>query len=423
MAYTGMSIQNPLAAPGTLDPSGSFAEINPLPPPGNAVDGTCDLHPLITGHYAAVKHQQTVELGGTISTGGVWVLTFTPNATINGVPIADALSAISITATVGVTETATALGDLLVVAFTAAKTIATVAAVTSHTRIAEIIGSLTNAAGTLTAVGANAGETYTITATPQSGGTATIATTVDAAGTDMQIGVFVAKTGSLHSDGVTPLVRPLQSGDAAASVIGMVSASNTRIKAIDPTTGYTALHIAPGRDVAIIPVSGGHGQWSAYAEAAVDFDDDIWVRVVATGAEIAGAVSDTPDYVAQVVTVTPTAANTTQYKGTVSVYSAGLLLVSTIYDFTSDGSATAAEVVVGVKADIDTPLDGYVTTSGTNTLILTADGPGYTIVYSPSGAGVEDVVLTTAGSNDHVKLAGPKFSRTTTAAGPCAVQF
>jgi len=421
MAYIGFENQNPFARPGTLDPSGSLAELNPIRPPGEPMDGACNLHPLITGHYAAVKHTTTIELGGTITTASVWLLTVTPTATINGVPVADALGAITLSVTVGGTQTATALGDLFVTAFTNAKTITTVAAVENQTRIAEILGSLTNDAGTLTAIASVAGDTFDITVTPQAGGTATITNTVDAAGTDMKIGIFIAKTGALHDDGVTPLVRPLEDGDTAASVIGIVSASNTRQKAIDPETGYSFQHIKPGRDVAIIPIGGGHGQWSAYAEAAVDFDDDVWVRVVAGAGEIAGAVNDTPDEVVQTLTITPTPGNNEIASGYVEVFDRdGLSVAAFPYNFTTDADNTAAESVTALGADLTTPIASYAAGSGTDTYILVAVA-GYTLRLVNTGAHVLTGV-STGGTIDHVKLP-IKFSRTTTAAGSSVIQF
>lgn len=421
--YPGYTLPNPLAAPGTLAPSGSVAETLPLPPPGRSLDGTADLHPPITGLHQAVKHQVTFLAAETITEGGEWTVTITPTTTINGVAVADALRAVTLSITVGATHTPTGFGVQLVAAYNAAKTVSTVAGVTSTTRIGEIIGSMTTDSGTVTMVGAVAGETFEVSYTAEAGGSATVTNTVDASGTDMRIGTFVVKTG-LHADGVTPLVRVAQSGDAASAVIGMVADGGTRIKPIDSEAGYVARYYPPGRTVPIVPIGQGHGQWTAYAEAAVDDGDDVWVRVVATGSEVFGAVNDTPDYTAQVVTVTPTAANDTVFKGNVSVFDEdGRLLVSAVYSYTSDGNGADTEIVTGIKADLTTPLTGYAALTGTGTLILTASQPGYTIVYTPSGAGVENVVLTTAYSSDHVKIPGIKFSRTTTAAGSAAIQF
>jgi hypothetical protein len=170
MAYTGMTATNPLALPGTIDPSGSLVETNPLPPPGRYIDGTADLHPMVTGHYAAVAHVYTCALGGTITQGEVWTMTITPTTTVNGQAIADALNAITLSVTVDATATATSVGDLFVTAWENAKSITTTVGVSSTTRIGEIVGTMVNAAGTLTLTGAMFGETWTAAGTQEAGG-------------------------------------------------------------------------------------------------------------------------------------------------------------------------------------------------------------------------------------------------------------
>jgi hypothetical protein len=423
MAYTGYTLPNPLAAPGTLAPSGSVAETNALPPPGRPVDGTADLHPLITAHHAAVKHVVTFLAAETITEGGEWTVTITPTKTVRGLPVADALRAVTLTITVGATHTPTGFGVQLVAAIAAAKVISTAAGVTSATRLGEIIGIATTSSGTVTMTSAIAGETFEVSYTAEAGGSATVTNTVNAAGTDMRIGVFVVKTG-LHADGVTPLVRACQSGDAATAIIGLVADGGTRVKPVDSEAGYSARYYPPGRDVPIIPLKQGHGQWTAYAEAAVDDGDDVWVRVVATGSEIFGAVNDTPDEDVQVNTVTPTAAASgVLFHGFVQVFDRdGLQPIAPVpFHFAADADNTATETVTGIAADITTPLDGYAVISGTATLIVTAVA-GYTTQIVSTGAGILATVAT-GGTNDHVKIPNIKFSRTTTAAGSAAIQF
>jgi hypothetical protein len=423
MSYTGYTLPNPLAAPGTLAPAGSVAETLPLPPPGRPVDGTCDLHPIITALAPAVKHVYTFLAAETITEGGAWTVTFTPTMFINGLPVGDAHRAITLNVTVGSTHTPTGFGDDLIAAFVDAKTTSTVAAISSATRIAEIIGSITNSSGTCTITGAIAGETYSVSYTAESGGSATVTNTVDASGTNMRIGVAVVKTG-LHADGITPLVRACQSGDAASAVLGFVADGGTRVAAIDPVTGYSFRYYEPGRTLPIIPLKGGHGHWTAYAEAAVDDGDDVWVRMVATGSEVFGAVNDTPDEAVQVCTVTPTAAASgVLFHGFVQVFDRdGIQPIPPVpFYFAADADNTATETVTGIAADITTPLDGYTVISGTATLISTAVA-GYTIQFVSTGAGILAAVYT-GGTNDHVKIPNIKFSRTTTAAGSAAIQF
>lgn len=86
-------------------------------------------------------------------------------------------------------------------------------------------------------------------------------------------------------------------------------------------------------------------------------------------------IMPTSSAVAQVVTLTPTVANAAVYTVT---------LDGTVYTFTSDGSATAAEIVTGLNALInaDTPLP--VTASGSTTSILTSDTAGTPFTYEVS---------------------------------------
>lgn len=420
MAYTGFSQTNPLDLPRTIDPSASLSELNQLPPPGRPIDATADLHPLRHGNYAAVQHVVTVVLAGSWATNDVATYTVTPVKTGYGVANADAFEAVSFSATTGATQTAAASATLANTAALAAGTISTVAGVGSATRLREIASVSVNGA-TLTFTGINPGATFTVSASTTGSGTFTVTTVTDAAASNLRVGTFVARDG-LAADGKTPKVRALTSSDTLASIWGVVADGN-RAVAIDPDSGYTYRSYKPGRDVPILPLEGA---FTAYAEAAVDLGDDIWVRTTVSGSEVAGAVNDTPDYTAEVVTLTPTAANTTLYDGEVLVYDIdGTLLASTLYNYTSDGSATAAEIVTGIAADLDAgDVADYLATSGTDDLILTSSGPGYKIVHAPGdGAGVIATVLTTPGACDHLRLKKGKFGSTTSVAGSAIVDF
>lgn len=75
--------------------------------------------------------------------------------------------------------------------------------------------------------------------------------------------------------------------------------------------------------------------------------------------------------VAQVVTMTPTLANTFTYVVTIN---------GVEFEFISDADATAAEIVAGLIASINAGAEP-VTASGTTTLVLTADVPGTSFSY------------------------------------------
>jgi hypothetical protein len=421
MAQTGFLQTNPLALPRTIDSTVGLTEINSLPAPGNPADLSSVDVPRLTGHVKARKHKITVTPVETITEGEVWTFTFTRTTTQTGQHITSGLPAsVDLAVTVGATHTPTGLSASVATAFTAATKITEITGVNSYTRIGEIIGSITASGATFIVEARNSGEVFTVSVSAEAGGSITQVTTTDAAGTDIRIGVALAYAGEVSDDGVTPVVRPLESGDTADDIIGFVADGGTRIKPVAPDTAYTGLYYAPGRDIPLLPKNAGH--WTLYSEAACTAFSDVWVRVVAAGAEVAGSLNDAFDEAVQVCTVTPTAAASgVLFHGFVAVYDRdGLPVVSVPFYFAADADNTATETVTGIAADITTPLDGYAVISGTATLIITAVA-GYTVEMVSTGAGILASVYT-GGTNDHVKLTGAKFSRTTTA-GICAVQF
>jgi hypothetical protein len=105
--------------------------------------------------------------------------------------------------------------------------------------------------------------------------------------------------------------------------------------------------------------------------------------------------------VAQVNTLTPTVVNSFLYTVTIN----GIL-----YSYTSDGTATAAEIVTGINAAINAGTEP-VTASGTVTVILTSDtaGAGFSLSLSanwanvattPNNGIVEDLQLISAVDDD-----------------------
>jgi hypothetical protein len=118
--------------------------------------------------------------------------------------------------------------------------------------------------------------------------------------------------------------------------------------------------------------------------------------------------------VAQVDTLTPTAVNSTQYFVTVRGASG-----ERTYEFTSDGSATAAKIVTGFLALMANDLD--VAVSGTSTLVLTSKvaGTGFTTT-ADSNMAVAHTTANASTSATAVQITNAAY-RSTATAGNLAV--
>jgi len=127
-----------------------------------------------------------------------------------------------------------------------------------------------------------------------------------------------------------------------------------------------------------------------------------------------GAFRKSADGTAQVDTLTPTAVNSTAYFVTVKDANG-----ERTYTYTSDGSATAAEIVTGFTAQMTN--DVGVTPSGTTTLILTAKsaGVGFT-TYADSNMAIAH---TTANAQTAEKVANACYRSTASAGSVAVVEF
>jgi hypothetical protein len=127
-----------------------------------------------------------------------------------------------------------------------------------------------------------------------------------------------------------------------------------------------------------------------------------------------GALRKDRDGTAQVNTLTPTVTNADNYS--VTVYDElGKVVASG--DYLSDGTATAAEIVAGLKAALGTPVDVVLT--GANTLIITAAEAGkpFTLGLSANLASV----ATTANAQTAAEVPEAKWKSSTTAVGQLAI--
>jgi hypothetical protein len=92
---------------------------------------------------------------------------------------------------------------------------------------------------------------------------------------------------------------------------------------------------------------------------------------------------------AAIWTLTPTATNTTLYRLQCHIPAAPGATKDFYFEYTSDASATAAEIVAGFQAVMaaDSDFTALFVASGTDTLILTGQTGGMEIVIMPGGAG------------------------------------
>lgn len=144
-------------------------------------------------------------------------------------------------------------------------------------------------------------------------------------------------------------------------------------------------------------------------EAAPSKSDRVYFRATTGGAEVAGSFRGDGDGTAQVTTITPTAVNATEYRMQLQLDDGR----SFEFTFTSDGSATATEIVTGLNALVaaEAELDGLIVGSGTTTMILTADaGVGFQVTSSDS-PGTLAVALTTPLASDCVFLPNAKWHK------------
>lgn len=130
-------------------------------------------------------------------------------------------------------------------------------------------------------------------------------------------------------------------------------------------------------------------------DGTVTVGGEVYVRHTANGAGKLqlGAFRGDADGVAQVTTLTPTAANTTLYSLMVEAPSGALYSFNT----TSDGSATATEIndALRVLMAADSAFTAEIVASGTATLILTAVAAGKAFKVFSFGPGVIAQAATT----------------------------
>jgi hypothetical protein len=150
-------------------------------------------------------------------------------------------------------------------------------------------------------------------------------------------------------------------------------------------------------------------------EQTVAVTDRVYMRVATSvntpSLTQKGAFRKDADGTAAVVTITPTAADSTLYRLAVDVDGRTFN-----FQVTSQVSATATTIVTQFKVAMaaDADFTALVTASGTATLILTANNQGDVVNVDNSGsAGTVAVALTTAPTATAVRVRNARWSRAT----------
>lgn len=341
--------------------------------------------------YAKVNHRLRITVGGT--TDGVYSFRVSTDSSMLPVdPVLVSFTASSNSA------------DQIVTGLTAAVAAAVVAhGSTNVPALTNVVTATADLASDyVELVSARAGESFTVTLVGNPGTNMVLSTVTSATQSDLSLGI-----GMVDSDGL--VARAPTTGDVAADVFGVMVAENNLYRADTNDSEVvardgTTLKIVTKGDVFIMP------------EVDVAKGDSVYCRVVATGAEEAGAWRNDADGVAQVTTCTPDLVNAGVYQLFI-VYGPGPgVPVPEIYPtapFTADGSATDAEIVPGVRAIIDAnaALAARVVSSGTTTVILTGQDEGvpFTVTsVGPTGTWTS-ITETTAASADAVHCTGMEW--------------
>lgn len=173
------------------------------------------------------------------------------------------------------------------------------------------------------------------------------------------------------------------------------------------------------------------GKIYAFPEQTVANTDPVYCRFatsVNTGTLTQkGSFRKDADGVAQVSTVTPTAANTTIYVLKVETTDKNGKRSVFEFEYISDGSATATEIVTGFKTLMaaDAVFAALVAATGTTTLIMTTvDTTGSVTFTSQSeGDGVLAVAATTPAAATASLVKGAKWATAGSTTVPAMLQF
>jgi hypothetical protein len=237
-----------------------------------------------------------------------------------------------------------------------------------------------------------------------------VRTAVNSSGVNLPAGIGV-KDDSTEGNATVPAA-------ATDKLAGIVLNSIAR----DPGSAGSALTgtqaIFAGREMNML----AEGTVFVLTEETVVNTDPVFVRfATGSGGSQAGSFRKTADGVAQVTTLTPTAVNSAVSLIRIAFDSGQTFEV----EYQQDGSATAAEWVTGMKAQIaqDAALSALLATSGTNTLILTGATAGKAFTVTNLGDEAVAVAATTPPAATARQVKGSYWLKGASAAGVAMMYF
>lgn len=404
-------------ADGTTNPQTPYGE------PGTWTNGRRG--DSVTGCLPAVKQVSQAVLAGTDPATGAFVMTVSPIADDSGSAWAEGMAPASITFTAAATTLANTVIGLIANAQTAA-TIVLPADLAAWRRFLSYVDvSIGSTAQTIVATSKTTGLSFTFSLTVPAGNTATVTDTTSAETRLALWGCYMAidraQGGNGYNASGQPYLKPITNATTAADVIGPVC------------TGSDSLPLASGAQFRTY--GNGSGTLVIYGDINASGADAIprtsiglpvYIRHTASGTALQpGMVTDATGAAsgatANVWTGTPTAVSDTVYTQQV-VFGTEVVLLT----FLADGSATATEIVTGLKAQLalHTGVGGRLyglVGSGTTTFVITGPSDGRGFTPSSVGVGVLAWVETTAEVSTHLYFPRDRFAASSPARGSVPV--
>jgi len=374
----------------------------PTPPPGHAYDGQTYDDP--SALYPAFQQVTALTLGGSTVTSDVTTLVIYPVQTGLGSPWAASIEVITLTFTTGATQTLAAVAAGLAANAVAQQTVSSLADVANYNRIYDFL-TVTAAGDVVTLTTRDAGATFTwllsSTGSVTEGSQVTTGNVEDL----LRVGVIgvqsaIAVNGDLQIDDT-----------GAGRVLGLVMVSS-RVRARNPGDQFDAY--ARG----VYAVYREYGTGTALAEKAVTADAQVYRRTTVGAGQVAGAVTDTPTVVLQITTGVPSVVNTTLYNlaFTITDLFTGAVKASGFANYTSDASATAAEIVDNMITNIGTQaasVDALITTANVADELKITVGSGCVLAVSDLGGNFPFGADAPAASSEHTLVPAARFLETT----------